>query len=132
MPVYVIADIKVTDDSWLPGYAAVVHDIAHRHGGKYLARSRNVKVLKGKPLETTVIALLQFPSEEAAAAFASDPDYAPPASVRRADSESRFQMIDDTDVAGTMPYPPKGSSRTRKSADPYRKGASRVAASAAR
>jgi len=27
MPVYIIADIKVTDDKWIPDYAANVHDI---------------------------------------------------------------------------------------------------------
>ena len=43
MTAYVIADIKVTDGGWVPAYAASVHDIVHRHGGKYLARSGNVK-----------------------------------------------------------------------------------------
>ena len=43
MSVYVIADIKVTDPSWIPEYAAAVHDIVHKHGGKYLSRSANVK-----------------------------------------------------------------------------------------
>ena len=108
MPVYVIADVKVTDDKWVPDYAAVVHDIVHKHGGKYLARSGNVKVLEGKPLDTTLIALLQFPSAEAAEAFANDPAYAPHAKARKGGSESRFQMIDDTDIAGTIPYLRKG------------------------
>src|SRR5262245_28505026 len=108
MPVYVIADVKVTDDKWVPDYAAAVHDIVHKHGGKYLARSGNVKVLEGKPLDTTLIALLQFPSAEAAAAFANDPAYAPHAKARKDGSESRFQLIDDTDIAGTIPYLRKG------------------------
>ena len=43
MTVYVIADIKVTDDGWIPDYAASVHDLVHKHGGKYLSRSGNVK-----------------------------------------------------------------------------------------
>jgi len=43
MTVYVIADIKVTDDEWVPAYAAAVHEIVQKHGGKYLARSGNVK-----------------------------------------------------------------------------------------
>ncbi len=34
---YMIATVKVTDDSWIPGYAVKVHEIVHRHGGKYLA-----------------------------------------------------------------------------------------------
>ena len=108
MTVYVIADVKVTDDRWVPAYAASVHDIVHKHGGKYLARSRNVKTLEGKPLDTTLIALLQFPSTEAAEAFISDPEYAPHAKARQSGSDSRFQLIDDTDLAGTIPYLAKG------------------------
>lgn len=108
MPVYVIADIRVTDDAWVPTYAASVHEIVHKHGGKYLSRSGNVKTLEGRPLETTLIALLEFPSAEAVEAFATDPDYAPHAAARQEGSESRFQLIDDTDLAETIPYLRKG------------------------
>lgn len=108
MTVYVIADIQVTDGAWVPGYATEVHDIVHRHGGRYLTRSGKVTVLEGRPPETTLIALLQFPSAEAVQAFASDPEYAPHASARQAGSVSRLQMIDDSDLAGTIPYLRKG------------------------
>jgi uncharacterized protein (DUF1330 family) len=108
MTVYLIAGIKVTDDKWVPEYAAAVHDIVHKHGGKYLARSGNVKTLEGKPLDTTLIAILQFPSAEAVEAFANDPEYAPYAKARQDGSDSRFQLIDDTDIAGTIPYLGKG------------------------
>lgn len=37
MTAYVIADIKMNDPKWVPAYAASVHDIVHKHGGKYLA-----------------------------------------------------------------------------------------------
>jgi len=74
MTVYVIADIKVTDDGWVPAYAASVHDIVHKHGGKYLSRSGNVKTLEGKPLDTTFIALLEFPSAEAVKASPQIPN----------------------------------------------------------
>ncbi len=40
MTVYLIADIKVKDQSWIPAYAACVHDLVHRHGGKYLVAQR--------------------------------------------------------------------------------------------
>jgi len=53
MTAFLIADIKVTDDKWIPAYAASVHDLVHKHGGKYLARSGNVKTLEGKPLART-------------------------------------------------------------------------------
>ena len=38
MTAFVIADIKITDDNWVPAYAKSVHDLVHRHGGKYLSR----------------------------------------------------------------------------------------------
>lgn len=108
MTAYLIADIKITDDGWVPEYVASAHELVHRHGGKYLSRSGHVKTIEGKPLDTSVIAILAFPSTKNAEAFVNDPDYAPYAAARRKGSESRFQLIDDTDLAGTIPYLPKG------------------------
>ncbi len=108
MAVYFIADIKVTDDSWIPDYAANVHDIVHKHGGKYLSRSSNITTIEGEALDTTFIALIQFPSIEAVQAFLSDPDYAPFARARQAGSITQLYVIDDTDVAGTVPNLGKG------------------------
>ncbi len=107
MTAYVIADIKVTNDEWVPAYAASVHDLVHKHGGKYLSRSGNVQTLEGKPLETTLVAIMAFPSTKDAEDFVNDPGYAPFADARRRGSASRFQLIDDTDLAGTIPYLPK-------------------------
>jgi len=108
MPVYLIADVKVTDDKWVPSYTASVHDLVHKHGGRYLARSGNVTTLEGEPRDTSLIALLEFPSADAAKAFASDPAYTPFAAARRRGSQSRLQLIDDSDVAGTISHLRKG------------------------
>ena len=108
MTAYIIADIKVTDPAWVPAYAASVHALVAKHGGKYLSRSGNVKTLEGSPLDTTLIAVMAFPSSVDAEAFVSDPTYAPFVAARQGGSESRFQLIDDTDLAGTIPYLPKG------------------------
>ena len=104
MTVYVIADVKVTDDSWIPEYAANVHDIVHKHGGKYLSRTSNITTVEGEALDTTLVALIEFPTMDAVQAFASDPDYAPFGTARQAGSVSRLHVLDDTDVAGTIPY----------------------------
>ncbi len=108
MAVYLIANVKVTDEKWLPDYAAKVHDIVHKHGGKYLSRSGNITTIEGDRPDATVSDLLEFPSVEAVQAFANDPAYAPLSQARQAGSISRFYVIDDTDVAGTVPYLPKG------------------------
>jgi uncharacterized protein (DUF1330 family) len=55
-----------------------------------------------------LIALLEFPSLEAAQAFADDPDYAGYKQARIDGTVSKFNIIDDTDVAGTIPYLTKG------------------------
>ncbi len=108
MTAFLIADIKVTDDKWVPDYAASVHDLVHKHGGKYLSRSGNVKTLEGAPLDTSLIAIMAFPTAKAAESFVTDPGYIRFAAARRDGSESRFQLIDDTDLAGTIPYLAKG------------------------
>lgn len=101
---FLIAQVTVTDDSWIPDYAAKVHDIVARHGGKYLSRSANIDTLEGPESTLSLIALIEFPSKDALHAFIEDPEYAPFATARKAGSDSRFLAIDDTDVAGSIPY----------------------------
>jgi uncharacterized protein (DUF1330 family) len=104
MSIYLIADIQILDGTWVPEYAASVHKIVERHGGRYLSRSGNIETLEGNPPESTVIALIEFPSRAALDGFAADPDYRPFGEARQAGSISRFRVIDDTDIAGTIPY----------------------------
>lgn len=108
MTVYLIAEVHVTDDAWIPDYAAHVHDIVGKHGGRYLARSGNIDSLEGESKPATLIALIAFPDRASLDAFAADPAYAPYGKARQAGSESRFRVIDDTDAAGTIPYLKKG------------------------
>ncbi|NND71435.1 MAG: DUF1330 domain-containing protein [Rhodothermales bacterium] len=104
MSVFLIADIKVTHDQWIPEYATNVHRIVERHGGKYLSRSGNITTLEGTEKDSTLVAILQFPTKEALAGFANDPEYQPYGESRKAGSVSNFYMIDDTDIAGEIPY----------------------------
>jgi uncharacterized protein (DUF1330 family) len=108
MSVYLIADIQITHDDWVPEYAANVHKLVEKHGGKYLSRSGNIEILEGSNSDSTLIAILEFPSTDAVKSFASDPAYAPYAKARQAGSISKFRMIDDTDIAGAIPYLPAG------------------------
>jgi uncharacterized protein (DUF1330 family) len=85
-----------------------VHDIVHRHGGRYLSRSGNIQTLEGRPSDANFVAIIEFPSTASVKAFAEDPNYAPFAAARRLGSVSRLQMIDSTDLAGTISYLPKG------------------------
>lgn len=104
MSVYLIADIKITNDRWVPEYAANVHNLVQKHGGKYLSRSGNIETLEGSEKDSTLIAIIEFPTRAALSNFAADPEYAPFGQARQAGSVSNFRVIDDTDIAGAIPY----------------------------
>ncbi|MCP4302521.1 MAG: DUF1330 domain-containing protein [Gammaproteobacteria bacterium] len=105
---FLIAQVKVNDDSWIPEYAAKVHDIVHRHGGKYLSRSGNITTLEGEESTLSLVAVIEFPTGESLQAFVDDPDYAPYAKARQDGTDSHLIAIDDTDAAGSIPYLPAG------------------------
>jgi len=104
MSVYLVADIKITDDAWVPDYAANVHPIVEQYGGKYLSRSGNIETLEGTVPDTTLMAVIEFPNREALDGFVNSAEYAPYGKARQAGSVSNFHVIDDTDIAGTIPY----------------------------
>ena len=79
---------------------AATGDCSHRSG--------RIEALEGEAPDASLVALIEFPSREAAMEFAADPDYAPFGEARKAGSVSNFYLIDDTDVAGTIPYLGKG------------------------
>jgi uncharacterized protein (DUF1330 family) len=101
---YLIAQVKVNDDSWIPDYATHVHDIVHKHGGKYLTRSGAITTLEGAESTSNLVAVIEFPTEADMNAFVNDPDYAPYAAARQAGTDSFFIGLDATDAAGTIPY----------------------------
>jgi len=101
---FLIAQLKMKDDSWVPDYAAKVHDIVHKHGGKYLTRSANITPIEGGKPDIDMVALLQFPTMDALQAFIEDPAYAPFAKARQQGTDSVFFALDASDAAGTIPY----------------------------
>lgn len=108
MTVYLVAEIIVTDDSWIPEYAGNVHNIVKKHGGEYLSRSGNITTLEGETKDVTLVAIISFPSANSLNNFINDRDYAPYGKARTAGSVSNFYSIDDTDIAGTIAYLPAG------------------------
>lgn len=109
MAVYMICNVVITDDSWIPEYAAVVHDIVEKHGGRYFSRSGNITTIEGDDLESSLIAIIEFPSLDHVKRFMADPDYEQYKKARIDGTKSNFHVIDDTDIAGTIPYLPKAS-----------------------
>lgn len=106
--VFLIADIKISDGTRVPDSAANVHHLVARHGDRYLSRSVNIETVEGTTNDSTLTAVIEFPSRTALGAFAADPDYVPYGKARKAGSISNFHVIDDTDIAGAIDYLPAG------------------------
>lgn len=101
---FLIAQVKVNDDSWIPEYAEKVHGIVDKHGGKYHARSGNIVAIEGEAPNADLVAVIEFPDMASLQSFVDDPEYAPFAKARQDNTDSQFFAIDSTDAAGTIPY----------------------------
>jgi uncharacterized protein (DUF1330 family) len=47
MSYYCVAEMTITDPSWIESYVANVTAMVERHGGRYLARTRKIERLEG-------------------------------------------------------------------------------------
>lgn len=93
MPAYIIARIKVTDPQKYEDYKALAPAAIAAHGGRYLVRGGPVRTLEGEP-ETLRIAVLEFPSVEAAQTFYRSTDYGAAKAKREGAAEGQFILVE--------------------------------------
>src|SRR5437867_1666930 len=96
MPYYSVVFVTPKSDTWIPDYIAAVKPLVAKHGGKYLARTASHERLEGS-LSPAVIAILEFPSKEAATAFYKDPAYEPHLNARLAGADNSFHTVEGKD-----------------------------------
>jgi len=97
MPYYAVVHLKLKDDSWIADYLPNVTEIAHKHGGRYLARTPEITQVEGQDAPD-VVALIEWPSKEAAEAFYNDPDYQPYLKNRLDGTDSQFLLVKGEDI----------------------------------
>ena len=83
---YVVAELDITDDSWVPEYMQDVTKLVEEYGGTYLARTSNVLRFEGERDVPQWMVLIEFPSQEAAATFYTCAEYQPYLEKRKAGS----------------------------------------------
>ena len=89
MPVYVIADIEVVDQSLYEQYRQGVPATIAAHGGRYLARGGATEVLEGTWSPKRCV-ILEFPDMERFRAWWSSPEYAPRRAIRQKAAKSHL------------------------------------------
>lgn len=99
MKYYVIAEIEVTDQSWVPAYLKDVTRMVEEHGGQYLVRTSNVVQLEGERKPSQVVVMIEWPSKEAAQAFYESEEYRPYLKSRLAGARNRMLLVAGEDIA---------------------------------
>jgi uncharacterized protein (DUF1330 family) len=90
MPVYLVTSVEVSDPETYKKYTAAGRAAVMKHGGRFLAEGAKPAPIEGGWLPKRM-AIVEFPSEEAARAFYSSPDYTAAREIRR--NAASFNMI---------------------------------------
>lgn len=100
MRYYAIAEVTVTDPSWVADYVAAVTPMVERWGGRYLARTPKVERLEGNRDRAALTLILEWPSREAALDFYQSEEYRPHRDARQRGSIGEFALVAGEDVTG--------------------------------
>jgi uncharacterized protein (DUF1330 family) len=87
---YVIANFIVHDADTYRKYEKGFFPILKKHGGEFITYDDNTKTFEGADPREGRIVMFKFPSEQAAEAWYSDPDYQELSEFRRAGTEMKF------------------------------------------
>lgn len=95
---YVVAELDVTDESWVAEYMKNVTELVEEHGGRYLARTPKAERFEGERDLSQFYVLIEFPTREAAATFYTCAEYQPYLAKRKAGSNTQLVLVAGEDM----------------------------------
>ncbi len=98
MTYYAVAEIDITDRSWVSEYVKNVTPMVERYGGRYLARTPRIEMLEGERHPPQIFLIIEWPSKEAAEAFYRSDEYKPYMESRKKGSRGKFLLVAGEDV----------------------------------
>ena len=99
MKYYSVAEMDITDRSWIPAYVKNVTKLVEQYGGRYLARTSNVEKIEGERKTPQIFLIIEWPSKEAAEAFYESDEYRPYRQSRIEGAKNEFALVAGEDVA---------------------------------
>ena len=102
---YTVAELTVTDPSWVRDYVNDVTGMVEAHGGRYLARTGQAELFEGERELPQVVLLIEWPSKEAVEAFYESEEYRPYREARKAGSRGIFLLVAGEDSTGRASVP---------------------------
>lgn len=98
MKYYAVVELALKDDAWMAEYIPNVTRLVEKYGGRYFARTTNLKKIEGeRPLPDAMV-ILEFPSRDAAQTFYDDPEYKPYLEMRLAGADCEFTLVAGEDI----------------------------------
>lgn len=99
MKYYCVAELEITDRSWVQGYVRNVTRLVERGGGRYLARTSNIERLEGQRKTPQICLIIEWPSREAALAFYESDEYRPYLKSRLEGARNELLLVAGEDTA---------------------------------
>ena len=96
---YVIAEVNVTDDSWVPEYIQEVTKLIEQRGGRYLARTMKAQRMEGDRELPQLVALIEFPSQEIFQEWYASAEYQPYLQQRMNGASTQLIAVPGEDMA---------------------------------
>lgn len=100
MKYYVIGELEITEQSWVPEYVSTVTRQVEQRGGRFLARTPKVEKIEGERKVLPLVVIVEWPSKESADAYYQSEEYRPYLERRLAGSRGEFVMVAGEDVTG--------------------------------
>lgn len=94
MPAYIVATVTITDPAPFGEYQKAIAGLSEKHGGEYIVRGKITEVLEGDIDPDQRVIVLQFPTAEAARAYAQSPEYKAGAKLREGAGTVEMRLID--------------------------------------
>ncbi|MGK2908240.1 MAG: DUF1330 domain-containing protein [Sphingobium sp.] len=94
MPAYMVVDVRYADLGWTEAYRRDVPPMIAAFGGHYLALARSPERLEGEGDSPDTLAIVEFPTADAARALLASPAYRPYAEARQAGATTRIYLLE--------------------------------------
>lgn len=98
MKYYAVAEIDITDQSWVPAYVKNVTKMVEARGGRYLARTSQIQRLEGTRKTPQIFLIVEWPSIESARAFYESEEYRPYRENRIAGASNHMLLVAGEDI----------------------------------
>ncbi|MFN3727653.1 MAG: DUF1330 domain-containing protein [Allosphingosinicella sp.] len=93
MPAYLVVAVTYRNKGWTDAYRRDVPALVAAYGGRYLAKSLDPERLEGEGDKPDTLAILEFPTAEAARTMLASPEYRPYAEARTQGAQTTIFLL---------------------------------------